>query len=49
MPPLPDLLVQCAAALLTFVLGWLLPPPQRILRALLTAAEQADREKKEKP
>jgi len=44
-----EIIMQCAVALLTFVLGWILPQPQRIVKALLDAANRLQPEEKEKP
>lgn len=49
MPVGPDLLVQCIVALVTFVLGWILPTPKYVARALLQARAMEETAKIAKP
>lgn len=39
----PKALLECGAAILAFVLGWLIPSPKQIVRSLSQAAVEAVR------
>lgn len=47
MPSLPDILAQCVVAILTFLLGWILPTPARLTRSLLSMSAEGEEKKKE--